>query len=111
MVLGHELVGSGPEGVIVFNDWLADCTSWRPMHLYLDKNAFTYAFVDLRGYGRSKHIPGEHNAKEAAADAFAVADSLGWQRFHIVGFSMTGMVVERMVLMHPDRIKSESTLR
>lgn len=77
------------------------------MHLYLDKNAFTYAFVDLRGYGRSKHINGEHNSKEAAADAFAVADSLGWQRFHIVGFSMTGMVVERMVLMHPDRIKSE----
>ena len=107
MVLGHELVGSGKQGVIVFNDWLADCTSWKPMHLYLDKNAFTYAFTDIRGYGRSIDIKGEHTAKEAAADAFALADSLGWERFHIVGFSMTGMVVERMVLMGPDRIKSE----
>jgi 3-oxoadipate enol-lactonase len=107
VVLGHELIGSGKEGVIVFNDWLADCSSWRPMHLYLDKDAFTYAFTDIRGYGRSIDIPGEHTAKEAATDAFALADSLGWKRFHIVGFSMTGMVVERMVLMHPDRIKSE----
>lgn len=107
MVLGYELVGVGPEGVIVFNDWLADCTSWKPMHLYLDTKAFTYAFVDLRGYGRSIAIPGEHIAKEAATDAYAVADSLGWDKFHIIGFSMTGMVVERMVLMDSARIKCE----
>jgi 3-oxoadipate enol-lactonase len=107
VVLGHELIGSGSEGVIVFNDWLADCTSWKPMHLYLDKKAFTYAFADIRGYGRSIDIKGEHTSKQAAIDAFAMADSLGWKRFHIVGFSMTGMVVERMVLIDPDRIKSE----
>lgn len=107
MVLGYELVGTGKEGVIVFNDWLADCTSWKPMHLYLDTERFTYAFVDIRGYGRSIGLEGEFSAKEAAADAFDTADSLGWERFHIIGFSMTGMVVERMVLMHPERIKSE----
>jgi pimeloyl-ACP methyl ester carboxylesterase len=107
VVLGYELVGSGPEGVIVFNDWLADCTSWKPMHLYLDKEAFTYAFVDIRGYGRSIDIPGAHTSTQAALDAFAVADHLGWERFHIIGFSMTGMVVERMVLIDPARIKSE----
>ena len=107
MVLGYELVGVGPESVIVFNDWLADCTSWKPMHLYLDTKAFTYAFVDLRGYGRSIAIPGEHTAKEAAIDAYAVADSLCWDKFHIIGFSMTGMVVERMVLMNSARIKCE----
>ena len=107
MVLGYELVGSGPEGVIVFNDWLADCTSWKPMHLYIDGNAFTYAFVDIRGYGRSIDMPGEHTALEAASDAFDVADALGWRHFHIIGFSMTGMVVERMVLLDPARIKSE----
>jgi 3-oxoadipate enol-lactonase len=107
VVLGHELIGSGSEGVIVFNDWLADCTSWKPMHLYLDKKTFTYAFTDIRGYGRSIDIKGEHSSKQAALDAFALADSLGWKRFHIVGFSMTGMVVERMVVIDPDRIKSE----
>ncbi|RTL55263.1 MAG: alpha/beta hydrolase [Bradyrhizobiaceae bacterium] len=107
MVLSHELVGSGKEGVIVFNDWLADCSSWIPMHPYLDKEKFTYAFTNIRGYGGSRDMKGEYNAKEAANDAFDVADHLKWDRFHIIGFSMTGMVVERMVLDRPQRIKSE----
>lgn len=107
MILDHELVGLGKEGVIVFNDWLADTSSWRPMHPYLDTEGFTYAFTNLRGYGGSQSINGEYTAQEAANDAFAVADHLKWDRFHIVGFSMTGMVVERMVLNQPQRIKSE----
>jgi pimeloyl-ACP methyl ester carboxylesterase len=107
MLLGHEIIGGGPEKVIVFNDWLADCSSWRPMHPYLDTRTFTYAFVDLRGYGRSLHLRGQHNEIEAASDALTLADHLGWQSFHVIGFSMTGMVVERLVLDAPHRIKSE----
>ena len=106
-LLGYEVVGSGPNFVMVFNDWLADCSSWKPMHSYLDGESFTYAFVDLRGYGRSKDLTGAHSAEEAARDAFRLASHLGWKKFSIVGFSMTGMVVERMVLDHPDRIVSE----
>ena len=30
MILGHRLYGKGPEGVVLFNDWLADSTSWDP---------------------------------------------------------------------------------
>ena len=107
MLLGHQIIGSGPEKVIVFNDWLADCSSWRPMHPYLNTDTFTYAFTDLRGYGRSLHLRGQHNEIEAAADTLALADHLGWEKFHVVGFSMTGMVVERLVLDAPARIKSE----
>lgn len=107
MSVSYEAFGSGPEGVIVFNDWLADCSSYLPMRPYLDTDRFTYAFVDLRGYGRSRDVAGKHTAREAAHDAFDVADRLGWNQMHIIGFSMTGMVVERMVVDRPERIKSE----
>jgi len=106
MILGHKLHGSGPEGVIMFNDWLADCTSYEPMLPYLDQQTFTYALTDLRGYGRSKHLKGEYSAKEAASDTFKLADHLGWKRFHVVGYSMTGMVVERMAVDGEHRLKS-----
>jgi len=56
------------------------------MHQYLDRKTFTYAFTDIRGYGRSIDIKGEHSSKQAALDAFALADSLDWKRFHIVDF-------------------------
>ena len=105
MVVGHTLWGRGPEGVIMFNDWLADCTSYEPMLQYLDTDKFTYALMDLRGYGRSRKIPGKHNSMEAAEDAVDLATYLGWDRFHGVGFSMTGMVVERLAIHFLERIK------
>lgn len=106
-MLGHEVVGSGSERIMVFNDWLADCSSWKPMHPYLNRDRFTYVFADLRGYGRSRSISGKYDVNEAAQDAFCLADRLGWDRFSVVGFSMTGMVIERMVLDAPARITSE----
>lgn len=106
MILGHRLYGNGPEGVVLFNDWLADSTSWDPTLPYLDADAFTYALVDLRGYGESLSLTGEYTAAEAAGDTFALADHLGWERFHVVGYSMTGMVVERMGVDGEDRLKS-----
>lgn len=105
MILGHRLHGEGPEKVIMYNDWLADCTSWEPTLPYLDTARFTYALTDLRGYGRSMQLTGEYHEREAAADSLALADHLGWDRFHVVGFSMTGMVVERLAIDAPDRLK------
>jgi len=49
---------------------------------------------------------GNYNEIEAAADTLKLADHLGWESFHLVGFSMTGMVVERLAIDAPDRIKS-----
>lgn len=90
----------------MFNDWLADCGSYEPMLQYLDTERFSYALMDLRGYGRSKKIPGKHNSLEAAQDAVDLADYLNWKKFHAVGFSMTGMVVERLVVHFRERLKS-----
>lgn len=77
------------------------------MHPYLDRERFTYVFADLRGYGRSRSFAGKYDVKEASQDAFHLADRLGWDRFSVVGFSMTGMVIERMVLDAPARIACE----
>lgn len=106
MVLGHRLHGKGRELVILYNDWLADCTSWEPTLPYLDTHTFTYALVDLRGYGCSKEITGTYNETEAAADTLELANYLDRERFHLVGYSMTGMVVERLAIDSPERISS-----
>ena len=90
----------------MYNDWLADCTSWEPTLPYLDTDTFTYVLTDLRGYGRSMELTGEYNEIEAAADTLELANHLRWDRFHLVGYSMTGMVVERLAIDAPDRIKS-----
>lgn len=102
----YETFGDGPEPVIVLHDWLGDRTNYDPIRPYLDTKTFTYAFVDVRGYGGSKDVAGAFTAAEAAGDALAVADDLGWERFHIIGHSMTGMVAQRVAIDARERVKS-----
>lgn len=106
MVVGHRVWGAGPEGVMMYNDWLADCSSYEPMLPYLDTDTFKYVLMDLRGYGRSMGIVGKYDSMEAAQDAVDLADHLGWSKFHAVGFSMTGMVIERLAIHFRERVKS-----
>ncbi len=105
MIIGHTTYGSGKEGVIVLHGWFGDYTVFEPMLPYLDTDTFTYAFMDYRGYGKSIGIDGNHTMQEIAHDAVALADHLGWQRFHVVGHSMGGMALMRLAANHPKRIK------
>ena len=110
MTIAHELVGAGPDGVLGCPGWFGDHTIFRPLYPYLDKAAFTYAFLDYRGYGENAGLGGEHSMREIAADAIAIADSHGWDRFHVVGHSMGGMAVQRIMVDAPGRVKSAVAL-
>ncbi|MGR8948063.1 MAG: alpha/beta fold hydrolase [Gammaproteobacteria bacterium] len=106
MILEHELYGRGREGVVVMHDFYGCKHTWDFARNFFDVENFTYAFTELRGYGNSRRITGEYTPEEAAADAIAVADNMGWERFHIVGHSMSGMVAQRVAVDGGDRIKS-----
>lgn len=97
-ILGHTVYGSGSQKVIVLHDWMGDSSNYEPVIPYLDPVTFTYVFVDVRGYGKSRHLKGEYTVTEVASDVFHLADSLGWTRFHVVGHSMNGMTVQRMAI-------------
>jgi pimeloyl-ACP methyl ester carboxylesterase len=93
--------GIGPRKVVVMNDWLCDTSTWDAARPLLDRAAFTYAFFDLRGYGRSRDRAGAFTVAEAAADVLA----LGWSRFAIVGHSMSALVALHLAQHHADRIE------
>jgi pimeloyl-ACP methyl ester carboxylesterase len=42
---------------------------------------------------------------EAAADALALADELGWEHFCLVGHSMSGKAIQHAVLQAPGRVE------
>jgi 3-oxoadipate enol-lactonase len=70
----------------------------------LNQDEFTFAFADVRGYGKSKDQSGEYTAVEVVADIAELGNSLGWSQFNLVGHSMTGMVVQRAMLDIPERL-------
>lgn len=97
-ILGHRVYGQGHHKVIVLHDWMGDATNYEALLESLDPARSTWVFADLRGYGTSRGLRGEYTAKEAAEDVFRLADVLGWSRFHVVGHSMSGMIVQRMAV-------------
>ena len=102
--LGYEIVGHGPEHVIVMHDWFGDRSTWDPLRPYLTTRLFTYAFVDLRGYGQSRGIEGQYSLEEASTDVLALVQHLRWKRFAVVGHSMSSLVMQRLLQLAPERI-------
>jgi pimeloyl-ACP methyl ester carboxylesterase len=103
--IGFTQYGDGPIRVLVLHDWFCDHSSWDGALPYLTPGRFTYAFADLRGYGASRGIEGDCTLDEAAGDAIALADRLGWTRFSLIGHSMSGLVVQRVAQLVTDRIE------
>lgn len=104
--LGRESIGDGPRRVIVLHDWMGDHRNYDPVVPYLDRQAFTYALTDLRGYGLSRGLSGRYDLREAADDVLALADHLGWSRFHVVGHSMSSLVAQQVAADAPERVAS-----
>ncbi|MDX3379934.1 alpha/beta hydrolase [Streptomyces niveiscabiei] len=103
--LPHELHGDGAHKVFAVHGWLADRTAYAPVLPDLDRSAFQYALVDLRGYGAARDAGGAFTTAEAAADLVELADRLGWARFSVVGHSMGGAIGQRLLARAPDRVR------
>jgi pimeloyl-ACP methyl ester carboxylesterase len=63
---------------------------------------------DHRGHGASEQPEDEaaYSLQAMADDMAALADALGWERFHLLGHSMGGMVAQVLALDAPERLAS-----
>jgi pimeloyl-ACP methyl ester carboxylesterase len=106
MTSSYVTVGSGSHHVLALHGWFGSARGWGALPDYLDGSTFTYVFMDLRGYGDRKHVTGDFTMEEAAADAIALADELGWDRFSLLGHSMSGQAIQHVLLDAPDRVRA-----
>ncbi|MEU6067896.1 MULTISPECIES: alpha/beta fold hydrolase [Streptomyces] len=104
-VLPHEVHGDGTHKVFAVHGWFADRSAYAAVLPDLDRETFTYALVDLRGYGRARDAVGAYTTAEAAQDLVELADRLGWERFSVVGHSMGGAVAQRLLAVAPHRLR------
>ena len=105
-MIWHKTIGNGPTKVVVIHGWFWDHRVFTPIFDCLDPDRYTYAFIDIRGYGNSHNISGKFNIGEVAADAVAIADQLGWRDFHVVGHSMGGKAAQKVAMDAGTRVRS-----
>lgn len=63
-------------------------------------------WYDNRGSGSTEARAGVHSMVELAEDALALMDHLGWERAHITGVSMGGMIAQELALRWRERVMS-----
>ena len=102
----HKTIGNGPTKVVVIHGWFWDHRVFTPTFDSLDPARYTFAFIDIRGYGNSRDISGSYTIGEVADDVIALADRLGWPEFHVVGHSMGGKAAQKVAMEAGTRVKS-----
>jgi pimeloyl-ACP methyl ester carboxylesterase len=102
---GGPLAARGGGLPVVFAHSLASNSGqWRAQLEHLRPNRRAVAF-DFRGHGRSEPAKnGDYSIAGMASDISAVVDSLGLERFVLVGHSMGGGAALVYAGAHPERV-------
>ncbi len=96
--------GTGPPVLLIQGVGVVG-NGWAPQVEELS-DRFTLVSFDNRGIGGSINDDGRLTIEDMAADALAVVDALGFERFHVVGHSMGGVIAQALALSAPGRITS-----
>jgi pimeloyl-ACP methyl ester carboxylesterase len=117
-----RLAGSEGEPLLLVMG-LAVSRFWWPAGLAeaFAGQGFAVARYDQRDAGESTRMPdtggsnpfaalarkrGAYSSEDMTDDAIAVLDALGWERAHIFGASLGGIIAQRIALRHPSRVLS-----
>lgn len=101
-------VGDGPP-VLLIQGIGAVGNAWRPQMEGLSSR-YTLVAFDNRGIGRSLVLDGRLTIEDMAADALALMTALGFERFHVAGHSMGGVIAQALALNVPHRVASLALL-
>lgn len=103
-----DVVGSGDPVVLLAG---ADAPGFRWHPGFVDAliaDGFEVVRFDHRDCGRSTILGPDagYLLDDLAGDVVGLLDHLGWERAHLIGRSMGGMVAQVAALDHPDRVES-----
>lgn len=104
VIAAQEWGKPGGRKVLAIHGWLDNSASFAPMTQHLDDIHFIA--LDIAGHGHSSHIaPGlAYNIWQDIGDIFAIADSLGWQEFNLIGHSRGAIIGALAAGTFPERI-------
>ncbi|MFH2037639.1 MAG: alpha/beta hydrolase [Candidatus Zixiibacteriota bacterium] len=100
----YEVVGSG-DPVIFLHGFSLDRTMWKDQVESFSKDYQVFA-VDARGHGKSDAPETGYAREDRAEDILNLANELGLEKFHLVGFSMGGGDALSFAIDHQDRLMS-----
>ena len=109
--IAYAVMGEGPTTLVRPSHWLThlehDLTTavWRHVTLGLAQGRRLIRF-DARGHGMSQRDPPEISFERWVEDLEAVVDTLGLERFSLIGISQSAATSIEYATRHPERVRS-----
>ncbi len=100
----YKVEGNG-EPLILIHGIGAARDAWRFLTPVLEQH-FTVVTYDLRGHGESPLHFGEFGLDELVVDLEKLRQTLGYEKVHLAGHSLGGMIGPRYALCFPERVIS-----
>lgn len=99
----YEQHGQG-ENLLLISGLSSDHTAWLPV-LEMLSQKFRVTLFDNRGAGQTDQPQGPYTIGQMAEDTIALLDALHIAQPFIAGHSMGGMILQRLCLDFPERVR------
>ncbi|WP_417843422.1 alpha/beta fold hydrolase [Thalassospira sp.] len=103
VTLNYRIDGSGSIPLVCIHGVGSRLEAWENVVSHLG-NDFVIMTFDLRGHGRSSRVKGRYEIDDFVDETLALADKTGFETFNLAGFSLGGMIAQRLALTHQKRL-------
>lgn len=100
----YETHGNGALKIVLLHGWGGSSSYWRYLVSHLNLEGLQIIAPSYRGHGDSGQPATGYTLDHFAKDVLSVADTVGAQRFVLVGFSMSGKFAQYIAAIHPERV-------
>ena len=104
VTLNYRIDGNGPEPLVCIHGVGSYLEAWSGVVAHL-KDRFTILTFDLRGHGHSTRIKGRYEIDDFVDETLALATQAGFGTFNLAGFSLGGLIAQRLALTHQARLR------
>lgn len=104
VTLAYRLLGRGSRALVCIHGVGSYQEAWDDVAAALGDD-FRILTFDLRGHGRSSRVKGRYEIDDFVTDVLALADHVGFTTFDLAGFSLGGLIAQRLALLHPSRLR------
>lgn len=109
--LYYALFGCGPVKVVLLMGIATSGLAWKNQIEYLVSfPQYQVCIIDNRGSGRTVTPRGRITTSWMAQDVDQLLVHLGWDKVHLVGNSLGGMIAQELALRIPDKLLSLSLI-
>jgi pimeloyl-ACP methyl ester carboxylesterase len=105
LLLNYAAGGGAGDAVLLMHGWPQTNHAWRRLMPLLASD-YRVVAPDLPGFGNSSKPQGGYDKKTIALSLHELMQSLGHERYHVVGHDLGGQAAYPVAAQHPDAVKS-----